>query len=249
MMDNRFSLQTAPQNAADETRRKALEAKVIQQETELDALKVELQKLQARYLGEIGALYRELSELEANIADAEIRAGLREPVVENDADERGAGEEIPDFQCGNRSQPSSELKKMFRDVAKSIHPDLAVDGPARYRRHSLMAEANRAYAERDADRLRLVLHAWQNDPDAITGDESNADVRRIAWLEQQLAAIEAEFAELRRSAIYRLKTKLDRTRADGWDLFAEMKMQVKSEVGRARARLARLAPGGPGLKA
>jgi hypothetical protein len=27
-----------------------------------------------------------------------------------------------------------------------------------------MAEANRAYAERDEDRLRLILHAWQHDP-------------------------------------------------------------------------------------
>ncbi len=183
---------------------------MLRRESELDALKVELQKLQSRYLGEIGSLYRELSELEDRIVEAEVRAGLRPPAADEDletegADPAGTAGEL--FQCSNRSQPSDELKKVFRDVAKSIHPDLAADGPEWSRRHSLMAEANRAYAERDADRLRLILHAWQNHPDSIADDEPNATARRVALLEQQLVVIDAEFAELRKSAIYRLKTR------------------------------------------
>jgi hypothetical protein len=237
-------LQRAPKTAADETRRHALEAEVLRREAELDALKVELQKLQARYLGEIGSLYRELSELEDQIFEAEVRAGLRSPPDEEGPDNRPAGEaEARDdggFHCSNRSQASDELKRVFRDVAKSIHPDLAVDGPEWNRRHSLMAEANRAYAERDADRLRLILHAWQNDPNSIADDEPNATPRRIAMLEQQLVVIDAEFAELRKSAIYRLKTKIESTRAEGWDLFAEMRLQVKNEVARATATMAKL---------
>ena len=214
---------------------------MLRREGELDALKVELQKLQSRYLGEIGSLYRELSELEDQIFEAEVRAGLRPPAVEQaDNDSAGTADAERGFQCANRSQPSDELKRVFRDVAKSIHPDLAADGPEWNRRHSLMAEANRAYAERDEDRLRLILHAWQNDPDSISDDEPDATTRRIAILEQQLVVIDAEFAELRKSAIYRLKTKIDSTRAEGWDLFAEMRLQVQSEVGRARASLNKL---------
>jgi hypothetical protein len=129
---------------------------------------------------------------------------------------------------------------MFRDVAKSIHPDLAMDEPARWRRHSLMAEANRAYADRDADRLRLILRAWETSEESIGEDEPDAPRRRIAVFEVRLAAIEAEFAELRTTAIYRLKTKIESTRKEGWDLFAEMRLQVKSEVGRAKAKLAKL---------
>ena len=53
-------------------------------------------------------------------------------------------------------------------------------------------------------------------------------------------AIDVEFADLRKSAIWRLRTKLAETRAQGWDLFAEMVAQVKSEVARATARLIRL---------
>ncbi len=238
-------LQRVPEAAADLERRRALEAEVLRREGELDSLKVELQKLQSRYLSEIGSLYRELSELEDLIYDAEVRAGVRQPAPDEPLHERSANDVGADgdggtFQCSNRSEPSADLKKVFRDVARTIHPDLAMDGPEWNRRHSLMAEANRAYAERDADRLRLILHAWHNDPDSIADDEPNATPRRIALLEQQLVVIDAEFAELRKSAIYRLKTKIESTRAEGWDLFAEMRLQVKTEVGRAKARLAKL---------
>jgi len=170
-----FPLQRVPEAAADLERRRALEAEVLRREAELDALKVELQKLQSRYLSEIGSLYRELSELEDKIYDAEVRAGVRQPPGDEPQIERSAKDTAPDgdveaFQCSNRSEPSDDLKKVFRDVARTIHPDLAMDGPEWNRRHSLMAEANRAYAERDADRLRLILHAWHNDPESISDD-------------------------------------------------------------------------------
>src|SRR6187402_2516771 len=130
-MPDMYGLQPSSGNDRDAARCEELRSQVSRRESELDALKVELQKLQSRYLGEIGSLYRELSELEDRIYEAEVRAGLRKP-----AEEEAPGNQEPDpveadggFQCSNRSQPSDELKKVFRDVAKSIHPDLAIDGP------------------------------------------------------------------------------------------------------------------------
>jgi uncharacterized coiled-coil protein SlyX len=255
MTDER-ALQLASPAAPDETRQRELAVEVARREAELDAFKVELQRLQARYLEEIGALYRDLGDLEAEIADIEVRAGLRQPaaVASVGADETPDRDDRVSSPCASRSPASDALKKMFRDVAKSIHPDLAFDEPARWRRHSLMAEANRAYAERDADRLRLILHAWENDPRGLADTEAASTPRRIATLEMRLAAVDAELAELRRSAIARLKMKIEKTRAEGWDLFGEMRLQVKSEVARARARLARLRlqcepPGGHGRSA
>ena len=226
----------------DDARLETLKKQVSDRDAELVALKLELQKLQSRYLNEIGSLYGELSALEDEIAEREIRLGFRQPEIE-DVTERGGTREYGEANrpgCSNRAQPSDALKKMFRDVAKSIHPDLAMDEPARWRRHSLMAEANRAYAERDADRLRLILRAWETSEESIGVDEPDAAGRRIALLEVKLAAIESEFAELRRTAIHRLKTKIESTRKEGWDLFAEMRLQVKTEVGRAKTKLARL---------
>jgi hypothetical protein len=73
-------------------------------------------------------------------------------------------------------------------------------------------------------------------------DDDDADEsrvrRRIALIEDRLLAIDAEFAGLRSSAIWQLKRKIDAAKAQGWDLFAEMVLEVKREVRRATARLA-----------
>jgi hypothetical protein len=108
-----------------------------------------------------------------------------------------------------------------------------------------MAEANRAYAEQDEDRLRLILRVWEGSPESVIEGFGEADearlVRRAAELDARLAEIELELAAVRGSAIARLQQKIDDARAQGWDLFAEMLMHVRREIARARARLASLA--------
>jgi hypothetical protein len=226
-----------------------LELQVSTRESELATLKTELRDLQSRYLKEIGPLYAELVPLDAAVAEAEIAAGLRAPdPMTNDGSpsEPGAhGDVIAG--CGPASTPSGDLKRMFREIARAVHPDAShpdVDERTRFRRHSLMAEANRAYAERDEDRLRLILHAWQLDPDfAVLTDpeEERARLpRRAAALAARLVQIESEFADLRRSAIARLKSKMDEARRQGWDLFAEMRRQVEREISMGKATLEKL---------
>lgn len=222
----------------------ALERQLVLRDSELTALKTELLALQDRYLTEIGPLYAELAELDAEVAEVEIRLGLRpaaspEPLDAEEDREPSAG-------CSNRSVPSADLKRIFRDVAKAVHPDRAVDDAARFRRHSLMAEANRAYAEQDEDRLRLILRAWEQSPEAVGSETPEAAEARLAHrateLEMRLADLEREFAAVRGSAIARLQRRIDETRAQGWDLFAEMLLHVRREIAGARARLASIRP-------
>jgi hypothetical protein len=220
-----------------------LELRLAERERELAVVSTELQDLQGRYLGAAGAFYAELATLEAASVAIEIRLGLRSPEPENAAPDMDSGVHDEGDGCGNRAVPSSDLKKIFRNLARTIHPDLALDEPARWRRHSLMAEANRAYAEQDEDRLRLILAAWERSPDAVLVD-AEADeeriARRIGAIETRLLQIDSELADLGRSAISELKTKVDDARRKGWDLLAEMVLEVKREVGRTRARLAAL---------
>lgn len=223
-----------------------LDAELSAREAELTALQVELQDLQSRYLTEVGVLYGQLAELEAALVAAEIRAGLRPPPSEDDADDAdeddAAGADVDAASCSNRGVPTDDLKRMFRDVAKAIHPDRAVDDATRFKRHSLMAEANRAYAERDGDRLRLILHRWERSAEAVEGDSLEAEQtrlhRRQADVRERLALVEAELEGLRQSAIFRLRTKILDARTQGWDLFAEILRHVKRELQKATARLA-----------
>jgi hypothetical protein len=235
----------------------AMELEVAQRESEIGTIKRELQALQSQYLEKIGPLYARLDDIEDAIAAAEIALGLRPPPLDHDdADAQDTAGSDPDPSgvgagCRQRSAPSADLRRIFRQLAKSIHPDLARDGAAKYRRHSLMAEANRAYAERDEDRLRLILSRWElgeihddHDVDALPADDHEAErrrvTRRIAALEERRLLIEAEMADLRTSAIWRLNLKIEEARIQGWDLFAEMIREVQRETQRATQRLASL---------
>ena len=245
-MSSRTDVLTVRPSEVDPTRQElaTLELQVAEREASLAAYQVELQQLQSRYLSEVGALYAELTALDDAIIEEEIRTGVRQPLDEDTGDPAGCNGCVDAPSCGTRIEPSADLKRMFRDLAKTIHPDLARDDAARYRRHSLMAEANRAYAERDEDRLRLILRVWERSPEAVIGDDPEADRlrlrRRIVELGVRLVELEAHLADLRDSAIARLKRKIDGARDQGWDLFAEMVRQVKREVAGSKARLATL---------
>jgi len=103
--------------------------------------------------------------------------------------------------------PSENLKKLYREVAKRIHPDLATDESERQRRHELMTEANRAFAEGDAARLEAILRDWESSPESVKGEGPGAElvrvIRKIAQVEDRLKAIDAEIARLEESDLYR----------------------------------------------
>lgn len=235
------------QTTTDPTREEVadLERRVSDRERELALVKTDLQQLQFRYLAELGSLYAELNALDEELAGLEIKAGLRVPDEADDPESEAV--DSGSAGCAPASEPSPALKAMFRNIARAVHPDSApahVDERTRYRRHSLMAEANRAYAERDEDRLRLILRAWKLDEDAASCSNPAAErtrlQRRAAALTERLAELDAAFADLQSSAIARLKTRIDEARAQGWDLFAEMVRQIKREIAGARVKIARL---------
>ena len=112
---------------------------------------------------------------------------------------------------------SDAVRKLFRDVAKAIHPDLARDAFTRDRRHALMIEANRAYALGDEEQLRWILQAWERSPDAVQGSDPEAMrlrlVRRVAQIEEQLDACAGELAALKDSPLWKLKAMVDEAAA------------------------------------
>jgi hypothetical protein len=222
-----------------------LETVLAGREAVLATFKTELRDLQRSYLEKMSPLYAQLAELDAAIVEDEIRAGLRPPVDPLDPDDDGEDDTdaAADLHaCSSRPPASDDLRRVFRDVAKAIHPDRGANDHARYRRHSLMAEANRAYANRDEDRLRLILRAWEHSADLPLDDDPQANAARIrrsiADVEARLLAIDFEIADLRQSSIWQLKAKMDDAREQGWDLLAEMIRHSVREIGRATARLA-----------
>ena len=220
----------------------ALDAALAERHAELDRTRIDLAAFRIRYHLQVGRLHEELDDLERAII-AEL-AGF----AESDPRRNPAAAAAPSPNTSASPRLTSDaVRKLFRDVAKAIHPDLAGDEFGRDRRHRLMVEANRAYALGDEDRLRLILQSWEQSPEAVPGSDPESArlrlMRRMAQAEEQLAACDEDLASLRESPLWKLKVMVDEAAANGKDLVADMVGRLKRDVMVARNRLDALQQG------
>ena len=228
----------------------AIRATLAERELELADLRGQLAAFEGRYLRQVGILYAELDEWKARLA--QLRAKLdpspaaeaqaeeaREQAKQTYEDTHGAASKTPEF------TPSPELKKLFREVAKRIHPDLAKDAADRERRTRLMAQANRAYEMGDAETLQRILDEYHEGADAVEGEGIGAElvriIRQISQAKERLASIERELASLRQSEIALLKKQAEERTQEGRDLLAELATAVREQIERARKEYEALA--------
>jgi hypothetical protein len=242
----------------------ALRARVTELETvldrradEVDRINRELDMFAARYHEQVGTLHDQLDDLEFDIAEAEL-GELEKNASDRDGEDsdgaEGAGADGKRKRRSRKSASSSAprpeaaprftsdaVRKLFRDVAKNIHPDLAHDEHTRDRRHSLMIEANRAYALRDEEQLRRILEAWERSPEAVRGSDPEAArlrlERRLSQIEEQIDAYARELAEAQASPLHELKTMVDKAADRGKDLVADMVTRLKRDIMAATNRL------------
>jgi hypothetical protein len=213
------------------------QALLSERAAEVSQAKSDLGAFRIRYTRDVGLLHEELDELERAIAEAEL--GELSRLVE-EAGTDAAAADAPQDKPAPRFT-SDAVRKLFRDVAKTIHPDLARDEQTRDRRHSLMAEANRAYALGDEARLRRILETWENSPEAVQGSDPEAErlrlIRRLAEIDEQLTAYASEMAAMTDSPLWQLKAMVDDAAARGKDLVEDMVRRLKRDIMAARNRL------------
>jgi hypothetical protein len=139
-------------------------------------------------------------------------------------------------------QPTIELKRLFREVAKTLHPDCASDDVERLRRTELMARANAAYRAGDEEALRALLFEWQSSPEAVEPGGVGAQlvklIRMIDRINRTITDVEARIVALRASDVAVLMERSEVARQHGRDLLAEMADAVirQIEVTRERPR-------------
>jgi hypothetical protein len=92
-----------------------------------------------------------------------------------------------------RHDPAS-LKRLYRDLAKRCHPDLADSAVERERRAGLMQRINEAFRDGDIEALRLLLHETEADE---PGFEQRSIADRLRWAREELARLDREIADLR----------------------------------------------------
>lgn len=226
-----------------------IEADLGQYELELRTLQIELNLFERRYLSIVGIRYAELDDLEAQIAKAIADSQPNNSV----AQEYAAESQERAFESAQRTQniydpgksnsfnPSESLKKLYREVAKSIHPDLATDETERAKRQDLMARANEAYEEGDELLLQAILDEWKCSPEAIVGDGVGAElvrvIRKISQTRNRLTLVQAEISITKKSDLYALKFRVEEAESKGEDLIGEMAAHLDFQIASARKRL------------
>jgi hypothetical protein len=228
-----------------------LEEELSRKELKLATLRAELKAFEARYVRIIGVRYAELDEIIAQIAKLHLRLNpddknAQEVAAKARAWARKSARATDDTNeiKQQRFKASKHLKKLYRKVAKRIHPDLTTDSKERRRREFMMAAANRAYEEGDEAELYRILRRWESGPEPVKGKSPAAElirvIRKIAQVRERLRIIETDISELKQSALYELKTKVEESQDKGRDLLAEMASRIDKNIALSKIRLKKL---------
>jgi hypothetical protein len=225
-----------------------LQAALAQRELDLATLRAELRSFEARYLDAVGKLYAQLDEIEAQVAEWEAALSPSDDLIQQCARRARAQATESAGTAGiaagpkqiTRFQATDTLKKLYRDIAKAIHPDLGGDND-RALRHLLMSEANQAFEHGDEPRLRAILREWSSSPESVegvgVGPELVRIIRKIAQAEQRLLSIEGEINGVKSSELYALWVKTCEAEANGGDPLAHLADQLTVQIQDAKERL------------
>jgi septal ring factor EnvC (AmiA/AmiB activator) len=217
----------------------AIRATLAERELELVDLRSQLAAFEGRYLRQVGTLYAELDEWKARISELHARLDPSSAANARAREAREQARQAYEDAHGKASEtraftPSPELRSLFREVAKRIHPDFCRDAGDLERRTRFMAEANHAYEAGDAEALQRILDEYQDDADAVKGEGIGAEliriIRQISQAKERVAAIEQELAALRQSEIALLKKQAEEREQEGRDLLAELATAVREQI-------------------
>jgi hypothetical protein len=225
----------APADPALEVER--LEALLEERSAELSSLQEEFRAFKSRYAEVVGGPLAELAEVEQEIRQAEARMLGLEDEAE---DERPSQfyESSP-----SRAPGKTGLRKLFWSVARMFHPDHAADEDEARRRHTIMAEASRAYRDGDVESLSTLLGDAQLQSycaSAARDDEPEDAAARLLHLKEELVTIEFGIKRLRQDRLYHLMLSAAEETRQGRDHLAQMADSIRRKTVKARNRLAHI---------
>lgn len=228
----------APADPAAEVAR--LAALLEERAAELRGMQEELRAFKVRYAQTVGGGLTELTEVEREIRRAEAR------LVGLDEDEGGDGvEDGAGFYGSLPSTVSGKtgLQKLFWSVARMFHPDRASDEAEARRRHSIMAEASRAYSDGDIESLHTLLGDEGLQfycASAAREDEPEDIAARLLNLKEELITVEFGIKRVKQDRLYHLMLTAVADAEQGRDALAQMADQITRKIVKARNRLANL---------
>lgn len=223
---------------------------LAEREESMAELRAELEQFEARYTMEVARFYAELDEIEAQIAEEEVKLvpddeeiKKRAEEMRRRAEESAASAEAADG-CTQKWRPTAEAKKAYHNLARVIHPDLALDAEEKEKRHELMARLNEAYSAGDQQLLNKLVEDFRDSPDLVRGssigDELVRTIRQIWQIRNRLGELKEERLKAELSELYVLREKVAAEMLEGRDLLKQMAERTKTHIKKSERRLANL---------
>ncbi|MPY62397.1 hypothetical protein FNH08_36195 [Streptomyces spongiae] len=244
---------------------RAAEQALIEYEIALETFRVEVENFSRLHHQKLGPMYARLDELEAQIAEAraarsgapeDIRAAQEararvmpmpgvEELFHGWMDSEGLFPEAAAMLTDQpvrppeRVRPSEEARKLYRELVRKAHPDLARDESERKRRDEFIARVNAAYGRGDEALLRELSEEWEAGPVPEEHRPSRSEelYARLEWLAQRkemLTLVARELEEGPIGAMLRLAPD------DPDRLLDEIAEQLIAQVAEREAELAGL---------
>ncbi|MEU5899749.1 MULTISPECIES: hypothetical protein [Streptomyces] len=244
---------------------RAAEQALIEYEIALETFRVEVENFSRLHHQKLGPMYARLDELDAQIAEA-TAARTGDPEDRRKAEEArarvmpmpGVEELFHGWMDGDglypeaaamlteqsvrppqRVRPGEEARKLYRELARKAHPDLAQEEGERQRREEFITRVNAAYARGDEAMLRELSEEWAAGPVPVEQRLTRSEelYARLEWLAQRKELLTVLAKELEESAIGGM---LRLAPDDPDTLLDEIAEQLLAQVSEREAELARL---------
>jgi hypothetical protein len=204
-------------------------------EAEFAMLEAELAVFEADYTREVVTVLAQLHDVEARVLVlAGDAAGARA------AQERAARttSQAAALAPPPEPVPPASLKRLFRDAATRMHPDLAPTDEAREHAEACMKRLNDAFRTGDAEAIADLLRQWDASP--FAPEAAGGGARRVAAVQAAVARAQRRLVELRGSELARMMERSMAAAAAGQDHIATLRTHAELALADARARLAAL---------
>lgn len=244
---------------------RAAEQALIEYEIAVETFRIEVENFSRLHHQKLGPMYTRLDELDAQIA--EIRAARSgDPEDLRKAEEArarvlpmpGVEELFHGWMDGEglfpeaaamltdqqvrppqRVRPSDEARKLYRELVRKAHPDLAQEDTERARREEFITRVNGAYSRGDEPLLRELAEEWAAGPKPPEQGPTPSEelYARLEWLSRRKELLSVVARELEESAI---GSMLRMAPEDPDRLLEEIAEKLLSDVSTREAELAEL---------
>jgi hypothetical protein len=247
-MTAKIILQQNPDAAAlMEMRRRlaAVRAALAEREAEVAQVRAQLKAFEGRYLHRVGVLYAELDEIDARITEREVDLYDSESARRRAREARQRAQETHDAAYGAEesapeSDPPPNLKTLFRELARRIHPDFAGDEAEQKHFTLLMIRANEAYSRGDVETLQRLLDDHREISD-VAGESDALTLKRVTrqieHAERDIRALDREQETLLGSEIGQLFRDAETAAHEDRDLLDELATSLRARIADAQYRL------------